>query len=176
MSFELTPITIDGEALKRCLDKLAAAGEDLTPAMRKMSQTLDSIAGQNFIAEGNPPWEPLSETTKFLRLGGKKAFGKNGKLKKSAEKKKEKGFRILQQSGSMASSVTTRYDATSVAIGTNKVQGRIQQKGGRTGRGLKVKIPARPYLPVTADDRLQPEAERGLMETLDGHFKSAVSP
>jgi phage virion morphogenesis protein len=39
----------------------------------------------------------------------------------------------------------------SVIYGSNKVYARIHQKGGRTGRGHKTLIPARPYMGVPQD-------------------------
>jgi phage virion morphogenesis protein len=42
-----------------------------------------------------------------------------------------------------------------VAVGTNRVYAAIHQLGGQAGRGRKVTIPARPYLGVSAADRVR---------------------
>ena len=153
-------IKIDGTQLNAALERLKHVGGDLTPAMRKISQTLATETELNFLAEGRPKWVPLSETTKLLRQGKKKKTGGQ--------------FRILQHRGQLAASVDTQYDATSASTGSNKVYSAIQQRGGKAGRGLKVTIPARPYLPVTASDELQPAAEQGVLETIMRHIGNAA--
>lgn len=153
-------IKIDGTQLNAALERLKHVGGDLTPAMRKISQTLATETEFNFLAEGRPKWVPLSETTKLLRQGKKKKTGGQ--------------FRILQHRGKLAGSVDARYDATSATIGSNKVYAAIQQRGGKAGRGLKVTIPARPYLPVTASDELQPAAEQGVLDTIMRHIESVA--
>ena len=42
------------------------------------------------------------------------------------------------------------------------------------GRGQKVEIPARPFLPITADDKLQPEASDEVLDTVMRHLRTAV--
>jgi phage virion morphogenesis protein len=43
-------------------------------------------------------------------------------------------------------------DGKTLYVGSTMVYGRIQQKGGMAGRGNKVKIPARPFLGLSASD------------------------
>lgn len=54
----------------------------------------------------------------------------------------------------------------SVAVGVNRVYGRIQHLGGMAGRGRKVEIPARPFLGVSDDDADELRAIAG--EHLEG--------
>ena len=157
----ITQITVDDGPLRHALEQLAKAATDLTPAMRKISQTLAFETDQNFRAEGRPRWKALSEVTKQLRQGKKK-------------KPPEKGFRILQKTGSLASSITAHYDESSATVGSNKVYAAIHQFGGQAGRGLKVTIPARPFLPLTADGKLTPETEQAVLDTVLEHLKSAA--
>ena len=46
----------------------------------------------------------------------------------------------------------------------------IQNFGGQAGRGLKVTIPMRQYLPVDVDGTLADPAEAKLLTILDDHF------
>ena len=50
----------------------------------------------------------------------------------------------------------------------------IHQFGGEAGRGRKVEIPARPYLPLTTDGNLQPEAREEVLDTILRHLKRAA--
>ena len=59
-------------------------------------------------------------------------------------------------------------------IGSNKEYAAIHQFGGMAGRGRKVEIPARPYLPLTTDGDLQPEAREEVLDTILRHLKRAA--
>lgn len=150
------------------------AGIDLTPAMRKIAQAMHKLTEDNFAAEGHPKWKPLAEATKHARLGGAKAYKKNGELTAAAQRRKDAGFRILQHTGQLASSIATDYDGTQAVVGSNKEYAAIHQFGGMAGRGRKVEIEARPYLPVLSDGKLQPEAREEVLDTILRHLQSAA--
>lgn len=167
-------ITIDDSQLQAALARLERCAGDLTPAMRKIAGALAVETERNFAGEGRPKWEPLAEATKHMRIGGSKAYNKKGKLKAAAQRQVDAGFRILQHSGGLAASVATDYNSMEAMIGSNKVYAAIQQFGGDAGRGRAVKIPARPYLPLTADGALQPEARASVLDTILDHLKTAA--
>ena len=55
----------------------------------------------------------------------------------------------------------------------------IHQLGGEAGRGRKVHIPARPFLPFTGEPdsgsgKLQPESEEAILDIVLGHLKRAA--
>ncbi|MCL2608507.1 MAG: phage virion morphogenesis protein [Treponema sp.] len=59
---------------------------------------------------------------------------------------------ILQFGGDLKRSmIWEAFPDGSVIFGSPKIYARIHQKGGDAGRGLKTKIPARPYMGVTKD-------------------------
>ena len=168
---ELVRITIDDKELQAMLRRLEASGHDLTPAMRKIAATLANVVEDNFAAQGRPTWTP-------------------------SERAKEDGGMTLQDSGRLASSIATDYDATSAVIGSNVAYARIHQFGGETkahvirptnkralafgGHVVKSvnhpgsKIPARPYLPVSPGGSLQPDASREVMDTILRHLMKAA--
>ena len=171
---EFVSVTIDDSQLQTALQRLEYAGVDLSPAMRKIAGALEKITEDNLEAEGRPRWKPLAESTKHARLGGKKAYKKNGELTVAAQRRQDSGFRILQHTGQLAASVSTDYDSNQAVIGSNKVYAAIHQFGGEAGRGRKVEIPARPYLPITTDGKLQPEAREEVLDTILRHLKTAA--
>lgn len=63
------------------------------------------------------------------------------------------------------------YAATSdkVMVGSNLPYARIHQKGGKTGKGHKVDMPARPYLGVSEED--MDEVRETVADFLKGAFK-----
>ena len=64
------------------------------------------------------------------------------------------------------------YAATSdkVMVGSNLPYARIHQKGGKTGKGHKVDMPARPYLGVSEED--MDEVRETVADFLAGTFKT----
>ncbi|WP_257835319.1 phage virion morphogenesis protein [Burkholderia glumae] len=132
------------------------------------------VAEDNFAAQGRPRWQALSDATVQMRIGGKKAYKKNGELTAAASRRKS-GLMILQDSGQMAASMTTDSGEDYSAIGSNKVYAAIQHFGGQAGLGLKVTIPGRPWLPVTADGELQPEAITPVLDTILRHLMDAAN-
>ncbi len=122
-------ITIDDKGVTSLLNKLAKKGGDMTPAMRVIAGILHDEVDKNFEQEGRPKWTPLAKST--------------------VKRRESKGHwpgKILQETGSMAASISEHADSHSAAVGTNKIQGPIQQLGGKAGRGHKATIPARPFL------------------------------
>ncbi|WP_080418586.1 phage virion morphogenesis protein [Burkholderia ubonensis] len=167
-------IRIDDTELRARMLQLEQAGYQKASAMRKIAQALAVVVEDNFAAQGRPRWQPLSEATIHLRVGGKKAYKKNGELTAAAARRKS-GLMILQDSGQMAASTATDSGEDYSDIGSNKVYAAIQHDGGQAGRGLKVEVPARPWLPVTADGQLQPEAVEPVLNTILRHLMDAAN-
>ncbi len=96
-------------------------------------------------APDGSPWPPLSPVT----------LARTGKDRKP-----------LFLTGRLRNSIAWTVRGNAIIVGTNLVYARIHQYGGYAGRGRKVRIPARPYLGITEEDRR--EAESLLKEWLRG--------
>lgn len=142
-------IEVEDQQVKAALDRLAAAGRDLTPAMRAIATALLSQTEENFESESGPlgKWPALKD-------------------------KKRKGGKILQDTGRLAASVTPFWSATEAGVGSNAVYAAIQHLGGKAGRGRKVTIPPRPYLPGTAAG-LQAGVEDRALDIIQAHLLGA---
>lgn len=162
----------DAEA-RRALADLQRAGGDLAPAMRDIAQGLAAETELNFAVGGRPRWKALKNPPE-----------------------RRKGGQVLQDSGQLAASVTTDYSSNFAQIGTNKEYAAIHQFGGKTKahtiKAVNKKalafggkfarqvnhpgsdIPARPYLPITADGELQPEARSEVLDTVLRHLRRAA--
>lgn len=195
MATEITPliITVDSSALEEALDRLARSARNLRPAMRDIGGLLEKETDENFRAQGRPRWKPLSQATILNRLMGRDKEGKSkgiasvlkrdGNLRASAKRKLEGGLAILQDTGVLRGSIRVYSDKSSVTIGAARVMTKagspleyaaIHQFGGMAGRGKKVRIPARPFIPVNADGKLAPEAERGVLAAIYEHLSESV--
>ena len=175
-------IKIDDKAVMSSLDRLAATAHNMSPVMRVIAQELARQTEKNFAAEGRPKWLGLSRSTLEGRVMArtktrdgaikKGAIRKDGRISKSIGSKV--GGQILQDTGQLAASITTSHDASSAAVGSNKVYAAIHQLGGKTGRGHKVTMPARPFLPIDAQGQLQPEAEGNILGLVNDYLSRII--
>ncbi|MGP8431997.1 phage virion morphogenesis protein [Paraburkholderia fungorum] len=124
--------------------------------MRAISVELLSITEGNFAKEASDGdnWKKLAEET--------------------IKQRKKKGCwpgQILQISaGGLAASIKPFSSAQEAGIGVSKIYAAIHQLGGQAGRGRKVTIPARPYLPMRKDGdgfELTRDAREGIMDIME---------
>lgn len=166
-------LIIDDGEFKREAARLIAGAADAAPLMRSLAGTLMDQTEANFAAQGRPTW--LGIQPRPGRTGGK----------------------ILQDTGRLASSISPESGPDYAQVGTNVVYARIHQFGGQTRphviRAKRAKalhfggvfrksvnhpgsrIPERPFLPITADGRLQPEAEVAVLEDASDYLRSLSS-
>ena len=190
-------IKIESGEVTAAFNRLLSLGEDMTPVMRAVSETLKDRTEENFAAQSGPlgAWPALKD-------------------------KKRAGGKILQDTGRLAGSITAAYDDHSAMVGTNVIYAAIHQMGGainkpaqsrlvrhRTdrkgnllhsehlgGKGLifakdshknavarwfeqgahDIDMPARPFLPVTPDGQLQDGLEEEIADILRGAIRNAV--
>ena len=129
-------VHIDDREVVKLLKQLEATGKDMSPVMRQIAGIMADAVEENFEKEGRPErWPPLARSTI-----------------KQREKQGHWPGKILQRTGSLASSVSSESDTHSASVGTNKRYDAIQQFGGLAGRNKSSRIPARPFLALDEDD------------------------
>ncbi|RUI34553.1 phage virion morphogenesis protein [Pseudomonas aeruginosa] len=142
-------IQLHDQALRQRLADLLRAVTDTLPVMRSIAAELLAETEFAFMDEG-PGWPQLSPATVAAR-----------------EAKGRGPHPILQVTNALARSITTRADRTQAQIGSNLVYAAIQQLGGQAGRRTgRVRIPARPYLPITPGGQLKPAARQAIVDVL----------
>lgn len=142
-------IELEDEDLRSAFSRLAALSHDMRDAMTAIANVLLHHTEENFAAEGTPHWAPLAPAT--------------------IRERQRRGYwpgKILQRRGELAAAVTPFADALNAGLSVAKPYARIHQLGGSAGRGGAAKIPARPYLPVTADLELQEGVAPDILDVL----------
>lgn len=135
---------------------------DTQPLMRSAATELLAITEENLENEGQSgnDWQKLSEVTTAIREAAGTWPGK-----------------MLQVSaGGLADSISAHADDSSALVGSNKPYAAMMHFGGDKDDWphLWGDIPARPYLPMDADGKLQPEAEEAILELALGHIAKAA--
>lgn len=134
-------ISVDSRDLERGLSQLLQNVQNRRPMMNAVATELQSMTEDNFESES---W------------GGQKW--------KDSKRAKNEGGKTLQKSGQLAASLTTKSGNDFARIGSNKVYAAIHHLGGQAGRGHKVSLPARPYLPINGSGNLQSGGDKRILD------------
>lgn len=114
------------------LEQLRAKLRDMSQPLAAIGNALKEEARLRFVEQASPygpAWKPLSPAT-------------------LANPRRGRNAQILRDTGRLMNSITYESNASSATVGTNVIYAAIHQFGGKAGRGRKVTIPARPYLPT----------------------------
>ena len=141
-------VSLNWGGFDKALGKAAHKLGDTQALMESVGEALRSGTIERFEAEEDPQgkkWKPSARAM----AGGGKTLDKESHLKDSID-----------------------YAATSdkVMVGSNLPYARIHQLGGKTGKGHKVDMPARPYLCVSDED--MDEVRETMADFLAGAFKA----
>jgi phage virion morphogenesis protein len=154
-------ITLElNQDLQNALRHIEWAVGDLAPLMRGIAVELHSQTEENFTDQGRPRWAGLSDATIERR-------SKNGNWP---------GQMLQVSAAGLAASITTRATDSTALVGSNKPYAAMMQFGGDQSDfpHLWGDIPARPYLPMDADGRLQPEAHEAILDLAMLHLHRAA--
>jgi len=153
-------IELEHHHLQQTLNKVEWAIGDLAPLMRGIAAELANQTEENFENEGRPQWPELSDTT--------------------TEHRAKQGHwpgQILQVSAAgLAASITTHATDSSALIGSNKPYAAMMQFGGYQTDfpHLWGDIPGRPYLPMSVEGQLQPQAAEAILELTLRHLEKTA--
>lgn len=136
-------ISVDNSQLEQGLGRLLQNLTHRKPINKAIAAELLSMTEDNFERErwGNTKWKK-----------SQRAANDDGKT--------------LQLSGQLAASISTSVDNHFARIGSNKPYAAIHHLGGQAGRGHKVTIPMRPYLPIDGSGKLQANGERRILSVV----------
>lgn len=127
-------------------------------------------------APDGTPWQANSAVTLGMlsaRLG-KGYRKKDGSLNAKGEARLAGKRPLIGETGDLRRQIVAMASDTEVTIRATPVYAAIHQFGGKAGRGLKVDIPARPYLPVKKDGTLYPSEKAAILESINGFLMDGV--
>lgn len=171
-------IDIHDAEVRAALQRLQGRLSDLTPVMRDIGELLVERTKQRFKTSTAPDgsrWAPNSEATLGAMLARSGAnFRKDGSLSKRGAARRA-GKKPLIDTGTLMRQTFYRATANEVTVGNSMVYAAIHQFGGQAGRGRKVTIPARPFLPVTASGQwLGTDDRDAVLDTIRNAIQAAA--
>ena len=77
---------------------------------------------------------------------------------------------LIGESKDLSRQFHVSADATSVTIGNSAIYSAIHQFGGQEGKSKKVKIPARPFLPIMESGELYPAERATILDQINDYL------
>lgn len=146
-------ITVQDQAVTEALAKLSARVGNMAPYLQALGEDIVERTKTRFGTSTGPDgngWKAYSPVT----LGLMRARGQAPK-------------RLLVDTGALSNQIyATVQGQNTLRVAASQNYAAIHQFGGMAGRGRKVKIPARPFLPVRADGTLYPQEQALVLATL----------
>lgn len=132
------------------MQRLASLGTWAIPsALYEVGESVRSMAVDAFSGSESPEGAAWKPSQRALAAGGK----------------------TLVDTGTLQNSLSVSASRDEVSVGSNMVYAAIHQLGGKAGRGRKVALPARPYLPDVGGKLLRREVRDILSEHIGEALK-----
>lgn len=131
-------LEIKSRDIETKLEKIRARLKNNEPLMAGIAAELLSITEQSFDKESDSDgnkWQSLASST----------------IRKREKKGQWPGKKLQVSTAGLAASILPFSSNNSAGISSSKPYAAIHQFGGQAGRGKKVTIPARPYMPIIKD-------------------------
>ena len=164
-------VEVKDEGVQSLLQTLQKRMGNLQPVFSSLGGDMTDRVQRRFDTSTGPDgttWTRLSDATLDAFVGGfgKSHFKKSGEFSKSGAAKFA-SRKPLIDSGYLSTEIHQTVTSNSLTISSPAKYAAIHQFGGQAGRGHKVTIPARPFMPVKADGSLYPEEQRSLLTALE---------
>lgn len=160
---------------------LLRAANDPAPALKAIGEALTDMTKQSFAASRSPfgpPWAPNSPATygRLVAGMGKSSFGKGGRLNARGAARVASKRPLIGETGALSTTIGYNVANSVLEIGSPMEYAAMQQFGGTKGMfpNLWGDIPARPFLPVTADGGLAPAAREVVVDAIRDFLAGAA--
>ena len=181
-------ITVQDEQVRSALKALAARVQNMRPVLQAIGEDIVERTKHRFDTSTGPdgvPWKTNSAAT-LMMLAERLVNRRNAKGARSYTYSKQGGLLnskglavmgnkkpLIGESKQLRMQIVALANAASVTVGTTSVTAAyaaIQQFGGKAGRGHKVTIPARPFLPVRQDGTLYPQEQVLILQEINEYL------
>lgn len=173
-------IEVNNSAVLAAFNRLIQVGADMGPVLHVLGEDITQRAKQRFETSTAPdgtPWAPNSDTTlRALLHSNGKNFTKKGAVSARGGKALAGKKPLIGESRDLSRQIHPSYSDNSVTVSASPVYAAIQQFGGKKSQfpNLWGGIPARPFLPVTADGQLYPDEAHDIIAAVNRYLQQAI--
>lgn len=178
-------ITVQDDQVRAALKALASRVQNMRPVLQGIGEDIVERTKHRFDTSTGPDgakWKPNSAAT-LMMLAERLVNRRNAKGARSYTYSKQGGLLnskglavmgnkkpLIGESGDLRRQIVSRATAHSVTVSATPGYAAIQQFGGKAGRGHKVTIPARPFLPVHQDGTLYPQEQALILQQINEYL------
>lgn len=169
-------VTIRDSAAQAVLDQLAQRATNLRPALLEIGEDLVDISKSAFKTSTSPwgeRWAPNTQATILAHLA--KFSGsyskRTGRITATGARRTINKKPLIGETRELSSQTEPQVDGNTLTVSNLMPYAAIQNFGGRAGKGKKVEIPARPFMPADDAGSLAPVAQAAVMEVLERYLK-----
>lgn len=159
MSFVIEP---DDQLARTFLIQLQERINNQSTVLGLIGEDMVGRIKQRFVTATGPDgerWKPNAMATMMAYLEAKGGFGKSGKITQRGQGLSINKRPLQGESGDLARENHWSASDNELVVGNSMIYAAIQHAGGQAGRGHKVTIPARAYMPITPDDEFYPDEQ-----------------
>lgn len=167
-------LTVDDKDVQGVLQALVERMGNLAPVLTALGDDITERTKRRFetsLAPDGTPWKPNSAATLEAlarRIGGQKSkVKKDGSLNASGQRSLANKKPLIGESQDLRRQIVPSVSGNTLTVLSTPAYAAIQQFGGQAGRGHKVTIPARPFLPVRLDGTLYPQERALVLQALN---------
>lgn len=169
-------IVSNDAAVLAALGQLRGRMNDMSPALKEIGEDLTAIVKQTFSTSTSPwgeKWLPNAEATILAHLDRfSSSYGKKtGRLTATGSQRVQNKKPLIGETRALSSNIYPDVEGNILTIGSTMKYAAIQNLGGMAGRGKKVRIPARPFMPIDELGNIAPIAQTAVMDVLEQYLK-----
>lgn len=170
-------ITVQDQPVQALLQRMADKVQNAQPVLQDIGDNIIERTHRRFETSTGPDgagWKARSDAAVAAlatRIGSQKSKRKkDGTLNAAGQSNLQLRKLLIDHgmNGGLMGSFHAQATADHVTVSNSMKYAAIHQFGGKAGRGLKVEIPARPFLPVRQDGALYPQESTLIVDAING--------
>lgn len=166
-------IEVKDEGVKDALQVLIGRVAKPKPILQFIGEGIEERTKRRFTTSIGPDgvrWAPNARSTIEAYIASKGGIGKRGKITRKGIDLATNKKPLIGESRDLSRQFYVLADQASVSVGNSMIYAAIHQFGGQAGKGKKVKIPARPSLPIRANGELHDADRILILDQLNQYF------
>lgn len=169
-------VTIRDAAMEAIFDQLHARATNLRPALLEIGEDLGAMMKASFSTSTSPwgeRWAPNAQATIMAHLAkfGGSYSKKTGRITATGSRRVVNKKPLIGETRTLFTDLYYDHvEGNTLTVGSPTEYAAIQNFGGQAGRGKKVTIPERRFMPADDTGTLAPAAQDAVLEVLDWYM------
>jgi len=173
-------IEVKDEEVRAKLKALAERSINMRAVLQTIGEGIIERTKHRFDTSTDPaghPWHKHKDATLAMlskRLSGAKSnIKKNGSLNAKGQRAYA-NKKLLVDTGFLRQQIVQSATSNALTVSATAKYAAVHQFGGKAGRGKKVTIPARPFLPIYKNGTLYPKERTEILNAINAYLMDGL--